>query len=157
MHASEENLAAQLQRLRRQQRARQPWPRPVFVTLSAVVEKYGLDASFLDMIDEFAANPPFPPPADRYTRGKEHLDQPLFALATPEKYGLIMAIMAKVNNPYLSYAYSAAEILACRPLYRQNPAITPEKLARYHLVTLLWEEMARTEADQRSTTRIPQE
>jgi hypothetical protein len=147
MAASEKSLAAQLQRLRREQRARQPWPRPVFVTLSAVVDKYGLDASFLEMIDEFAAHPPGPPAGDRSARGKEPLEQPLFALAAPEKYGLIMAIMDRVGNPYLAHAFSPAEILACRPLYERNPAIAPEKLARYHLVALLWEEMARAEAE----------
>jgi hypothetical protein len=145
MRASEKNLAAQLQRLRREQRARLPFERPLFVTVSAVVEKYGLDAGFLEMIDEVAVNPPDPPAKDRYPRGKEHLEQPLFALAAREKYGLIMAIMAKVGNPYLAHACSPSEILACRPLYERNPAVAPEKLARFHLLALLWEEMAQTE------------
>ena len=59
------------------------------------------------------------------------------------EYFLIMSIISKVDNSYLKFAHSPEEILLCRPLYRLNPALAPEKLMRYHFETLYLHERAK--------------
>jgi len=56
-----------------------------------------------------------------------------------------MAIIQKIDNPYLQFAQSLEEMLLCQLLYRLNPALSHEQLMQYHFETLVLEERAKTE------------
>jgi hypothetical protein len=68
---------------------------------------------------------------------------PLFSLAEQEEYDLTLAIIDKINNPYLEFAQSVEEIGLSKLLFDQNPAIGREKLKKYHFETLLQYEQAK--------------
>ena len=76
-------------------------------------------------------------------RKKVTFESPLFSLATAEEYHLTMAIISKVDNPYLQFAHSPEEILLSRPLYHLNPALNSEILKCCHFETLLMCERAK--------------
>ncbi len=137
MFIPEAGLLRQLKRERAQKRAKVPFKRTLFVKIHALVQEYGLEGDFLRQIDEFADNLSLEKLKYDQIPVKKNLEVPLFSLATPERYGLIMAIIEKVNNPYLPFANSPAEILACNSLFQRNPAIEPQNLAGHHFHTLL--------------------
>jgi hypothetical protein len=137
MFIPEAALLRQLKRERAQKRAKVPFKRTLFVKIHALVQEYGLEGDFLRKIDEFADNLSLEKPRYDQIPVKRNLEVPLFSLATPERYGLTLAIIEKVNNPYLPFANSPAEILACNSLFQRNPAIAPQTLAGYHFHTLL--------------------
>jgi hypothetical protein len=142
MPTPEADLLNLLKRERLNRIAKQPLQRSLFVKINALVQTYGLGEDFLHKLDEFTDNfswEQLPYNADRV---KEKLQLPLFALATPEKYHLTMAIIGKVNNPYLHFAHSPDEILLCTPLFRRYPDLEPERLAAHHFQTLLLGDLA---------------
>jgi hypothetical protein len=136
MLTTEAGLLGQLKSERAQQRAKVPFKRSLFVKIQALVQEYGLEGDFLRQLDEFADN--LSPVKLNYDQipVKKNLDVPLFCLATPERYGLTLAIIEKVNNPYLPFANSPDEILVCHSLFQRHPAIEPQKLAGHHFHTL---------------------
>ncbi|MEJ2657864.1 MAG: hypothetical protein P8012_11830 [Desulfobacterales bacterium] len=71
------------------------------------------------------------------------MECPLFSLVSEEEYCLTLSIINKVDNPYLVHAHSPEEILLCKPLYRINPELGPDKLLRYHFETLYLHELAK--------------
>ena len=122
---------------RAQQKKKLPFKRDVFNKISGLVRWYGLDDGFLKALDK---------PVDYLSRenlklarfrSKIPFEFPLFSLATKEEYNLAMAIIHKIDNPYLQFVQSPEEILVCQPLYRLNPALSPEQLMRYNFETLL--------------------
>ena len=137
MLAPEADLLRRLKRERRRRKAPQPFKRSLFVRIHALVQQYGLNKDFLSKIDEFADNLPAAQLSSPGAMAKEDLQLPLFALATLEKYRLTMAIIEKVNNPYIHFAHSPEEILWCTPLFRRHPHLAPEILAAHHFRTLL--------------------
>jgi len=139
------DLLENIKRKRAKQRKRQPIRRDVFKQISGLVRWYGLQESFLSNLDNVE---------DVLTREnlklarvrlKTVMDSPLFSLATQDEYSLTMAIISKVDNPYLKFVQSPEEILLCDPLYRLNPSLGPEKLMRYHFETLLLHESAKAD------------
>lgn len=147
MLTSETELPRLLKRERGQSQAKQPFQRSLFVRIHALVEKYGLGEDFLSKIDEFTNNFPAAKLASKGAMVKEKLQLPLFALATAEKYVLTMAIIDKVNNPYLHFAHSPEEILLCTTLFQRHPHLEPEKLAAHHFQTLLSGDLARGKSE----------
>lgn len=141
----EAELLHRLKSDRGQRQAKLPLQRSLFVRIHVLVQEYGLKEDFLRKIDEFSDHFPWEPLQYDRIPVKENLKLPLFSLATPEKYRLTLAIMEKVNNPYLNFAHSPDEILVCNSLFRRNPAMEPELLAGYHFRTLLLCESAREE------------
>lgn len=131
------NLLQHIRNERARQRKKKPFKRDIFNQISSIVRRYGLDESFLTVIEG----------AEDYLsqtnlelhriREKMPLDPPLFLLVTHEEYRLARAIISKVDNPYLQYAHSPEEIFQSRPLHRLNPTIPAETLMRNHLETLL--------------------
>jgi hypothetical protein len=107
------------------------------VKIHVLVQAYGLGEDFLRKIDEFTDMFPLEKFNHHAVMIKEKLQLPLFDLATPEKYRLTLAIIEKVNNPYLHFAHSPEEILWCTSLFRHHPDIEPERLAAHHFQTLL--------------------
>lgn len=141
----EADLLRQLKSQRARKRARVPFTPTLFVKIHALVQEYGLGVDFLRQLDEFADD--WSPEKLNYDqiKVKKNREVPLFCLATPEKYGLTLAIMEKVNNPYLAFANSPDEILVCNSLFQGNPAIEPQELAGHHFHTLLLCDHAREE------------
>jgi hypothetical protein len=131
------DLLISLKRERRNRKAKRPFQRSLFVRINFLVQAYGLGEDFLHKLDEFTDNFSLEKLKHNAVMVKEKLQLPLFDLATPENYRLTMAIIEKVNNPYLHFAHSPDEILLCNPLFRRNPDIEPERLAAYHFQTLL--------------------
>ena len=128
---------------RARDKKKQPLGRDEFRQVSSIVKQYGLDESFLSVLDKAAAAEIDSNLQLARVRVKAPVQSYLFPLATREEYCIIMAILIKVNNPYLKFAQSPEEILVCGKLYRLNPSIPPEKLLRFHFETLLLYECAK--------------
>ncbi|MFZ5450984.1 MAG: hypothetical protein ACOZF2_03785 [Thermodesulfobacteriota bacterium] len=142
MLTSKTDLPRLLKRERGQKKDKQPFQPSLFVRIHALVQKYGLGDDFLSKIDEFTNNFPSAKLASKGAMVKENLQLPLFALASLEKYRLAMAIIDKVNNPYLHFAHSPEEILWCIPLFQRHPHLEPGKLGAHHFQTLLSGDLA---------------
>ena len=139
------NLLTHIKRERKQQRKKKPLKRDVFNQIGGLVRWYGLKENFLDVLDkveDYLSKEDL-----QYTRVrlKTPMERSLFSLVTENEYSLTMSIISKVDNSYLQFAESPEEILLCRPLFRLNPTIGPEKLMRYHFETLLLHERASTD------------
>ena len=117
----------------------------LFHRISGVVKRYGLGESFMSKLDnpedfllerniEFAG-----------VRKKRHFEIPLFSLAEEKQYRLTMAIIKKMNNRYLEFVYSPAEIAISKTLFDLNPSLGSEQLERHHFETLLLCERAKNE------------
>ena len=122
---------------RARQREKKPFKRDMFNQISGIVRKYGLDESFLTVIEsaeDFLSQTNL---ELHRIREKMPFEPPLFSLVTPEEYRLTKAIINKVDNPYLQHAHSPEEIFQSRPLYCLNPAIPKKALLRNHIETLL--------------------
>lgn len=138
------DLVKHIKRERAQKRIKQPFRRTLFDRISGLVKEYSLGESFLSSLDNFSL------PRENlkfdHVRAKEPFEPPLFSLSTEEEYRVTMAIINKVNNPYLHFVNSPDEILLSGPLFHGNPSLEPDKLARYHFETLLLDELAKSES-----------
>ncbi len=130
------DLLQDIKHRRAKQRRKQPVKRDVFNQTIAIVRKYGLKKNFLSGLENVEDYLRKTNLNYNRVRVKASLESPLFPLATEDEYSLAMSIINKVDNSYLQFAESPEEILLCRPLYRLNPALGPEKLMRYHFETL---------------------
>ncbi|MBW1917478.1 MAG: hypothetical protein JRI57_05585 [Deltaproteobacteria bacterium] len=92
--------------------------------------------SFVALLDQPLEQWPVEIFAHEPVPNKAFFQPPLFALGTAPEYQVTMAIIAAVNNPYLQFVHSPAEILLCGPLFKLNPALNPELLGRFHFLTL---------------------
>ena len=128
---------------RAQKKVKHPFRRALFDRINGLVKEYALGESFLKRLDNFPDQLLRENAKLDRGRGKEHFEPPLFSLSTEEEYRVTMAIMEKVNNPYLHFVNSPDEIVLCGPLFSRNPSLGPDKLARYHFETLLLYELAR--------------
>ncbi|MBC8431668.1 MAG: hypothetical protein H8D96_07080 [Desulfobacterales bacterium] len=137
------NLLHHIKRKRAKQKRKQPIRREVFNQICSLVREYDLQESFLSVLDKFEDNLSGENFTFNRVRLKTPLESSLFSLATKDEYALTMSIIGKVDNAYLKFANSPEEILLCGPLYRLNPALTNQKLMRYHFETLLLHERAK--------------
>jgi len=137
------NLLHHIQRKRAKQKRKQPIRRNVFNQICSLVIEYDLKESFLGDLDNVEDDLPGENLNFNRVKLKTPLESSLFSLATKDEYSLTMSIIGKVNNAYLKFANSPEEILLCGPLYRLNPALTNQKLMRYHFQTLLLHERAK--------------
>ena len=139
------NLLTHIKRERKQQRKKQPIRRDVFNQIGGLVRRYGLKENFLDVLDKVEDYLSKEDLQYIRVRLKTPMERSLFSLVTESEYSLTLSIISKVDNSYLQFAESPEEILLCRPLFRLNPTIGPEKLMRYHFETLLLHERASTD------------
>lgn len=137
------DLLQQIKTDRAQKKKKQPLRPTLFDRISGLVKEYRLGESFLEKSEnpedfllekeaEFAQ-----------VRKKQPLRIPLFSLTEKKEYILTIAIIDKINNPYLEFAQSPEEIALSKLLFELNPALGPEKLERYHFETLLFYERAK--------------
>jgi hypothetical protein len=125
------------------QRQKKPIQRNLFNQISGLVRLYGLDENFLDKLDRTEDGLSIKNLKFSRIRLKVAVERPLFSLVTKGEYFLTMSIIKKIDSPYLRFAHSPEEMLLCKPLYRLNPALRPEKLMRYDFETLFLHECAK--------------
>ena len=137
------DLIGHIKHNRAKQRQKKPIKTDVFNQISGIVRQYGLKESFLDIFDTVE---------DQFSaenlnllriRVKTPVVRSIFSLVAKEEYDFIMSIIHQADTPYLEFAHSPEEILLCKSLYRLNPAISREKLRRYHFETLFLHERAK--------------
>jgi hypothetical protein len=137
------DLKKDIKNKRAKQRIKQPMGQNVFNHIGALVRQHGLSENFLkvlDNVEDYLAGEDL---KFSRVRIKIPMESPLFSLVNEEDYAVTMSIISKVDNAYLMFAHSPEEILLCRPLYRLNPLLSPEKLMRYHFETLFLHERAK--------------
>jgi len=137
------DLIKDIRQKRAKQKQKKPIKRDVFNQVSGLVRQYGLKGSFLNALDEAEDNVSTKNLTFTRVRLKAPVESPLFSLVTKDEYFLVMSIIKKIDNPYLGFAHSPEEILLCKPLYRLNPDLTPEKLTHYDFETLFLHERAK--------------
>jgi hypothetical protein len=137
------DILEQIKSDRAQKKKKQPFKSTLFDRISGLVKEYRLDESFLkkcgspeDLLPESEAE-------FARVRKKQPFRIPLFSLAEQKEYDLTLAIIDKMNNPYLEFAQSPEEIALSRLLFDLNPALGKEKLERCHFETLLLYEKAK--------------
>lgn len=144
------NLLEQIKTDRAQKKKKQPFRPTLFDRISGLVLEYRLGEGFLDRLES---------PADfllekeaEFVQGrkKQPFRIPLFSLVGQEEYALTLAIIAKINNPYLEFAQSPEEIALSKLLFELNPALGREKLERHHFETLLLYEQAKIAAKEQA-------
>ncbi|UCE82955.1 MAG: hypothetical protein JSV47_14925 [Deltaproteobacteria bacterium] len=137
------NLLQQIKSDRAQKKKKEFLRPTLFNRVSGLVKEYGLEESFLEKLEspedflqekkaEFAR-----------VRKKQPFRIPLFSLSEQKEYSLTLAILDKMNNPYLEFAQSPEEIALSKLLFELNPSVETEKLERYHFETLLQYERAK--------------
>ncbi len=122
---------------RARRREKKPFRRDIYNQISGIVRQYGLDESFLTVIESAEDLLAQTNLELQRIREKMPFEPPLFSLVTHEEYRLTRDIINTVDNPYLQYAHSPEEIFQSRLLYRLNAAIPAEALMLNHLETLL--------------------
>jgi hypothetical protein len=137
------DILEQIKSDRAQKRKKQPLRPTLFDRISGLVKEHGLGESFLEKLEspedsllekeaEFAR-----------VRKKQPFRIPLFSLTEKKEYILALAIIDKINNPYLEFAQTPEEIALSKLLFDLNPALGAEKLESYHFETLLLYEQAK--------------
>ena len=138
------DILEQIKTDRAQKKEKQPFSPTLFDRISGLVKEYRLRESFLEKLES---------PADfllekeaefARVRKKQPFMIPLFSLTEQQDYVLTLAIIEKVDNPYLEFAHSPEEIALSNLLFDLNPALGAEKLERYHFETLMLYEQAKT-------------
>lgn len=137
------DLLRHLKSERAQKKTKEPFRRALFDRINALVKAYALGGTFLRKFDHVTDDVLRESSEFKPVKAKEHFEPPLFSLSTKEEYRVTMAIMKKVDNPYLHFVNSPDEILLCRLLFNRNPSLGPDELARRHFETLLLAELAK--------------
>ena len=137
------DLLHQIKSDRAQKRKKQSLRPTLFDRISGLVKEHGLGESFLEKLEspedflieekaEFAR-----------VRRKQPFRIPLFSLIEKKQYILTLAIIDKIDNPYLEFAQAPEEIVLSKLLFDLNSALGAEKLESYHFETLLLYEQAK--------------
>ena len=122
---------------RAESRRKESFRPTLYTRVSALVRRYGLDESFARDLGVSLAPPGRHEPDSVLPKRKEPSPASLFSLSTVEEHRVTMAILTRVENPFLEYATSPEEILLSRELFRRNPSLSPETLACHHFRMLL--------------------
>jgi hypothetical protein len=137
-------ILEQIKSDRAQKKKKQPFTSTLFDRISGLVKEYRLEESFLEKCESPEAFLTEREAEFARVRKKQPFRIPLFSLAEQKEYDLTLAIIDKMNNPYLEFAQSPEEIALSRLLFDLNPAFGREKLERCHFETLLLYEQAKT-------------
>jgi hypothetical protein len=137
------DLLKHIKNNRAKQNQKKPIKHDVFNQISSIVRQYGLKENFLDIFDTVENHFTVKRLGVFRIRVKKPGITSIFSLVEKEEYDLTRSIIHKADNPYLVYAHSPEEILWCKSLYRLNPALSAEKLRRYHFETLFLHECAK--------------
>ena len=140
------DILEQIKSDRAQRKQKKPLRPTLFDRISGLVKEHRLGDSFLEKLEspedflieekaEFAR-----------VRRKQSFRIPLFSLIEKNEYVVTLAIIDKINNPYLEFAQTPEEIALSKLLFDLNPALGTEKLESYHFETLLLYERAKITA-----------
>jgi hypothetical protein len=122
---------------RARQRRKQPHERKVFNTVSCIVKRHGLSESFLRLPNQTVDSLSQKRVELSDIKTKEAFEFAPFSLLSKEEYGVAMAIVGKLDNPYLPFAHSPEEMLLSVTLYEANPLLRSDHLLCHHFETLL--------------------
>ncbi len=150
---SEDDLLGRIRSGRAEKRRKRPFRPTLYARVSGLVKRYGLSEAFLRSLETPRELPREDELGPIRLKPKEPYEPPLFPLSTEDEHRVTQAILARVNNPYLEHATSPDEILVCGSLFRQNPSLHAETLARHHFETLLLAGSARRQIG-RLTERV---
>lgn len=125
-------------------RRRQSFTPRLFDRINGLVKEFALGETFLKSLDTFADQLREEHLAFDRVKPKRPYEPPLFSLSTEEEYRVTLAIINRAANPYLNFVSSPDEILLCESLFRHNPSLPAERLARFHFEALLMAEIAKT-------------
>jgi hypothetical protein len=128
---------------RAQKRKKQPLRPSLFDRISGLVKEHSLGESFLVKLESPEDFLLENKPEFAQVRKKQPFTIPLFSLTEQKEYTLTLAIIDKINNPYLEFSQSPEEIALSKLLFDLNPALGTERLERYHFETLLLYEQAK--------------
>ena len=137
------DLLGHIQARRSERRRKSPFRPTLYTHVAGLVRRYGLDETFLRALD--SPQGPHGPlridvPAGLRLKRKEALEPHLFSLSTEAEHRVTLGILERVKVPYLPYATSPDEILACRGLFERNPSLSAETLEGRHFEMLLFED-----------------
>jgi hypothetical protein len=139
------NLLKEIRNDRVRQRRKQPHERKVFNTVSCIVKEYGLSENFLRLLNQTVDLLSQKRVEFYNIKTKKVAEFPPFSLLSKEEYEVAMAIVGKIDNPYLPFAHSPEEMLLSLPLYEANPLLRPDHLLRHHFETLFQCQRAKEE------------
>lgn len=141
------DLRKQIKSERERRRVKAPFGRTLFARIGSLVSRNRLDDSFVRDLgfspDEFALELS----GLRSIKKKSLFEPSLFSLLTEKEYRVTTAIISTIDNPYLNFVNAPDEIFFCTLLFRQNPELEAERLARCHFETLLVYELALERTD----------
>lgn len=120
-------LLARIKEGRGREASPQPWLQTAWAAVAALVVAYDLKS--LAQFQELAQTDALAVVRDRLS---------LFPLVDEAQYSLVQAIVAQYDNPYLPYARTPGEVVLSQRLYKRQPDIDPQLLARIPLAAL-WE------------------
>lgn len=141
-------VPARMRAERPRRKAKRPFERTLFDRVNGLVRAHSLGKEFLARLAAADDEPcPENEGVDR-TKGKASFEPPLFSLSSEEDYRVTMSILDRVSSPYLRFAASPEEVLLCGRLFRRNPLLGADVLARRHFETLLLAESARGELEE---------
>jgi hypothetical protein len=137
------DILEQIKSDREQKKKKEPFRSTLFDRISGLVKEYRLEESFVEKCGSPESFLTEREAEVARVRKKQPFRIPLFSLADQKEYELTLAIIDKMNNPYLEFAQSPEEIALSRLLFDLNPAVGKEKLERCHFETLLLYEQAK--------------
>ena len=104
--------------------------------VSRIVREYKLGEDFVKALDDATEFLSERKTELRQVKDKRLLDVPPYVLVTQEEYGIVVAILSKLDNPYLRFAHSPEEMLLSVSLYEADPSLASEELLREGFETL---------------------
>ena len=137
------DILEQIKSDRAREKKKEPFRSTLFDRISELVKEYRLEESFVEKCGSPESFLTVREAEVAQVRKKQPFRIPLFSLAEQQEYVLTLAIIDKMNNPYLEFAQSPEEIALSRLLFDLNPALGKEKLERCHFETLLLYEQAK--------------
>ncbi len=111
----------------------------VFNTVCTIVKNYGLKEDFLTVIDNLNLDPDpgRHPLGGLEIRAKQPIEIPPYCMVPVEEYGLVLEIINRLDNPYLSFARSPEEMVLSVRLHKSDPSLDARHLLRHDFRTLL--------------------
>ncbi len=131
------DLLRHIQARRSERRKKSAFRSTLYTRVAGLVRRHGLDEAFLRVLEIRRGQLQPDEPGVLRPKRKERFEAPLFSLCTEEEHQVTLAILVRAGVPYLEYATSPDEILACGELFERNPSLSPRRLTRHHFETLL--------------------
>ena len=133
------DLKDSLRRQRLRGRGKEPFSPSLFSHVGGLVRRHHLGAEFCRRLGTMTAEGAEELARSHRADAKVPYEPPLFFLAAPAEYQVIQEILSHMDNPYLAWSHSPAEILLSPTLWHQRPDLDPKDLAHCHFAELFFE------------------